>query len=404
VNEVTDSPLGGAEIALVTYSTKPRGGVVHTLSLAEALQCAGVRVHVVTLGEPGTGFFRPTPVPFTVVPAPPRGDSLEERVFASVDALELGLRGLAGRFAVVHTQDCISARAAARVRDTAGGPPVVRTVHHMDDFTTEALVQCQRQAVLEPDTVLVVSDEWRRILAADFPVQPQVVHNGVDVERFRPISDEQRARLRARVGATGRPLLLSVGGVEPRKGSVHLFDALGLLHERMETPPVLAVVGGHSFQDYARDREDALGRLDRLGLRLGQDVVLLGTVGDDELPAWYRAADVLAFPSVKEGWGLAVLEAMSADLPVVTSDLEVFHEYLVDGRDALMTPVGDEHAIAGALERVLGDAELRADLVTAGRSVAGRFSWASSAAEHLEIYRAVLGETRLNAVTGASVH
>ena len=102
MNDVTvgNALLGGAEIALVTYSTKPRGGVVHTLSLAEALQRAGLRVHIVTLGEPGSGFFRPTSVPFTVVPAPPRGTSLEQRVFASVDALEGGLAALADRFAL----------------------------------------------------------------------------------------------------------------------------------------------------------------------------------------------------------------------------------------------------------------------------------------------------------------
>jgi glycosyltransferase-like protein len=388
-----DLPLDDVEIALVTYSTKPRGGVVHTLSLAEALLRAGVRVHVVTLGQPGTGFFRPTAVPFTVVPAPPRGETLEERVFASVDALEGGLRAFGDRFALVHTQDCISARAAVRVRDTAGGPPVVRTVHHMDDFTTEALIHCQQQAVLEPDTVLVVSEQWRRILAEDFPVNPQVVHNGVDVERFAAVPEAKRAELRRRVGATDRFLLLAVGGVEPRKGSVHLFDALGLLHERMEQPPVLAVIGGHSFQDYAQYRADALARLDRLGLEVGRDVVLLGTVDDDEMAAWYRSADALAFPSVKEGWGLAVLEAMSADLPVVTSDLEVFHEYLVDGRDVLMTRVGDAPALAAALERVVREPQLRADLSRAGRAVAGRFSWRSSAAEHLDVYRSVLSGT-----------
>jgi len=398
-----ERPLGGAEVALVTYSTKPRGGVVHTLSLAEALLREGVDVHVVTLGQPGTGFFRPTTVPFTVIPAPPRGDTLEERVFASVDALEVGLRAFGDRFALVHTQDCISARAAARVRDTAGGPPVVRTVHHMDDFTTEALICCQQRAVLEPDTVLVVSEQWRRILAEDFPVRPQVVHNGVDVERFAPVADATRAKLRSRVGAADRFLLLAVGGVEPRKGSVHLFDALGLLHQRMERPPVLAVIGGHSFQDYAQYRSDALARLDRLGLELGTDVVLLGTVDDDEMAAWYRSADALAFPSVKEGWGLAVLEAMSADLPVVTSDLEVFHEYLVDGRDVLMTPVGDAAALADALERVVREPRVRADLANAGRAVASRFSWRSSAAEHLKIYESVLAgrNTALTATTTA---
>jgi len=244
--------------------------------------------------------------------------------------------------------------------------------------------------VLEPDAVLVVSEQWRRILAQGFPVRPRVVHNGVDIERFAPVAEEMRATLRSRVGAAGRFLLLAVGGVEPRKGSVHLFDALGLLHQRMEQPPVLAVIGGHSFQDYAQYRADALARLERLGLELGKDVVLLGTVDDDEMPAWYRSADALAFPSVKEGWGLAVLEAMSADLPVVTSDLEVFHEYLVDGRDVLMTPVGDAAALADALERVVREPQLRADLSDAGEAVAARFSWRSSAAEHVDVYRDVL--------------
>ena len=104
---------------------------------------------------------------------------------------------------------------------------------------------------------------------------------------------------------------------------------------------MLAVVGGHSFQDYRAYRDAALAGLPELGLELGRDVVLLGTVSDDELPAWYRAADAFAFPSVKEGWGLAVLEALSAGLPVVASDIPVFREYLTDGRDALLVPPAD---------------------------------------------------------------
>ena len=107
-------------------------------------------------------------------------------MFDSVDALERGLRSLGKRFALVHTQDCISARAAARVRDGGFGPRVVRTVHHIDDFTTPALIDCQRQAVLEPDAVLVVSNVWRDQLRADFGIDAQVVHNGVDVGRFAP--------------------------------------------------------------------------------------------------------------------------------------------------------------------------------------------------------------------------
>jgi glycosyltransferase-like protein len=361
--------MSAEEIALVTYTTRPRGGVVHTLSLAEALTAAGVPVHIVTLAEPGSGFYRHTTVPFTVVPAPPWADTLEQRVFDSVDALERGLRSFGDRFALVHTQDCISARAAARVRDAGFGPRVLRTVHHIDDFTTTALIDCQRQAVLEPDAVLVVSEVWRDQLRTEFGVDTQVVHNGVDVARFAPISPAWRADLRARVGAADRFLFLAVGGIEPRKGSVYLFEAFARLRERMSPAPVLAVIGGHSFQDYEQYRTDALGQLGQLGLTLGRDVVLLGTVPEAEMAAWYRAADALAFPSVKEGFGLAVLEAMSAEIPVVTSDLPVFREYLVAGRDALMAPVGDIPALTDALHAVATDAVLRSQLVRAGRAV-----------------------------------
>src|SRR5262249_59927424 len=114
---------------------------------------------------------------------------LEERVFASVDALAEGLAGLAGDYPILHAQDCISARAACRVRDAclardagrvpdagacrvpgagagwdaSGGPAplVVRTLHHVDDFTTQALIDCQSLAISQPDKVLVVTDPRR---------------------------------------------------------------------------------------------------------------------------------------------------------------------------------------------------------------------------------------------------
>jgi glycosyltransferase involved in cell wall biosynthesis len=152
---------------------------------------------------------------------------------------------------------------------------------------------------------------------------------------------------------------------------------------------VLAVVGGHSFQDYRPYRDRVLASLPGLGLRLDDDVVLVGTVPDAELPAWYAAADVLAFPSTKEGWGLAVLEAMSAGLPVVASDLPVFGEYLTAGHDALLVPVDDPAALATALAAVLDDPDLAASLREAALATAQRFTWARSAAEHQAIYSSI---------------
>lgn len=376
----------GPRVALVTYSTKPRGGVVHTLALAEALTAARADVTVVALGDPDQGFFRPVAAPFTIVPAPAPAETLEDRVFQAVDALEAGLSALAGRFDVFHTQDCIAARAAARVRDAGAGIPVVRTVHHVDDFTTPALVDCQRQAILEPDIVLVVSQHWRTLLKDTYGVDAGVVYNGVDRLRFGPIDADRRATLRRQVGADDRFLFLAVGGIEPRKGSVHLLEALGRLKAEVDPSPVLAVVGGHSFQDYRAYREAALGSLPVLGLELGRDVVLLGTVADADLPAWYRAADALAFPSIKEGWGLAVLEAMAARLPVVATDIPVFREYLTPGEDALLVPPADPVALAGAMRALMDDGALRDRLRAAGARVAGRFTWEATASRHQAVY------------------
>jgi glycosyltransferase-like protein len=378
-------------VALVTYSTKARGGVVHTLSLAGALADRGASVRVVALAHPGQDFFRPVRAPYSLVPASPPADTLEQRVFNSIDDLERGLRELADEVDVFHTQDCISARAAARVRDSGAAVQVVRTVHHVDDFTTPALIDCQRRAIEEPDRLVVVSQDWRDRLRDDYGADAVVIHNGVEAGRFAPIDPERRAALRRRTGVADRFVFLSVGGIEPRKGSVFLIEAMSRLKQELDPAPALVIVGGHSFQDYTRYRDEVLATLPGLGLELGSDVILAGSISDDELHAWYRSADALAFPSVKEGWGLAVLEAMAADLPVVTSDIAVFREYLTPDRTAVMTAVGDPGSLAAGLRRAATDGGLRATLVRGGRGLLPTFSWQRAAEEHARLYRDLAG-------------
>ena len=125
-------------IALLTYSTKPRGGVVHTLSLAEALAAAGARVTAWTLGRGGDdGFFRPVDpgVRQVIVPFPDRdGEDVGARVLRSIATLRAAFDP--SGFDVVHAQDCISANAAGRR---------VRTVHHIDHFTTAELRRLSRK-------------------------------------------------------------------------------------------------------------------------------------------------------------------------------------------------------------------------------------------------------------------
>ena len=373
-------------VALVSYSTRPRGGVVHTLSLAEAMVRQEMPVRVVSLGDPDQGFYRPLRAPFTLVPAPAPAPTLDERVFASIDALEEGLAAIAEDIDILHTQDCISARAAARVRDSGAAVRVVRTVHHVDDFTTAALVECQRKAILEPDHLVVVSEDWRSRLRADYGVEATVIHNGVDAGRFPPIDAVRRRAVRREVGVDERFVFLAVGGIEPRKGSVFLLEAMAALAGRLDPAPAVVVVGGHSFQDYTQYREDALAMLPGLGLQLGRDVILAGTVTDERLHELYRSADALVFPSVKEGWGLAVLEAMTADLPVVASDIAVLREYLVDHENALLTRAGDVDSLAAGMEELIRDADLRSALASGGRALVPAYSWERAATEHEQLY------------------
>jgi glycosyltransferase-like protein len=373
---------------MLTYSVRPRGGVVHALSVAGALADRGHEVELFAIGPPGTGFFRPPPVPAHVVPHVAPDAPFDERICALIDAYTEGLREPLrdGDYDVVHAQDCISANAALTLRDDGVIDAVVRTVHHVDDFRSPSLIACQERSIVAPDRVLVVSTPWIARLRDEFGVQAELVPNGVDTERFHPARDAgERAAARDAAGLDGELAILTVGGIEPRKGSLTLLRAFARARRAMpERRPVLLVAGGATLFDH----RDEIGRFHALldELDLGDYVRVLGPVTDVELECLYRAADLFALPSTKEGFGLAVLEALAAGLPAVVSDLDVFQTYLADGDSALMAPVGDHVALADALVRVAVSPGLAARLRDGGRAVAAHHGWDAAAAAHETAY------------------
>lgn len=395
--DVAERPL---RIALFTYSTRPRGGVVHALELAEALAELGHQVRLFALEKPGrSGFFRPTDIPASFIPVDEDTDeTMDERIARYIEAYVVYLaRELSARhvYDVYHAEDCISGNALVRLRRLGRVPHVVRTVHHVDDFPSPALMGCQRDSIVDPDTVLVVSEWWRHRLAEDFGVDAQVVHNGVDLRHFTPPQNSTaREADRARLGVSGRTVILSVGGVEPRKNTLVLLDAFVRarrpIREATGLSPILVIAGGATLFDY-REYRDAfeleVARLVKVGLLEPDSVLRTGPIGNDELLAHYRAADVLAFPSLNEGWGLTVLEAQATGTPVVASDLPVLREYLVHESNALLVPPEDPDAIAGALLRAVADRALAATLRQHGFETARRYDWESSAIRHVRIYR-----------------
>jgi glycosyltransferase-like protein len=377
---------------MLTYSVKPRGGVVHALEVSEALARRGHQVELGALARHGEELFRPTALPLHVVRHSRVDGPFDERIQGMLEDYAEGLRPFleTGAFDVVHAQDCLSANAALELRDRGIVDHVIRTVHHVDDFTSPSLVECQERSIADPDHVLCVSSPWVRRLAEEFGRQAELVSNGVDPRRHRPARDAaEREQARARADLGERFAVLTVGGIEPRKGSLTLLDGFAALRRAVpERDPLLLIAGGTTLFDYRHERDRFAARMEELGV--ARHVRVLGPLAPDAIESLFRAADVFAFPSVKEGFGLAALEALAADLPVVASDLDVFRGFLADGESALLTPVGDGEALARALARVAREPRLRERLRAGGRRVVQRFTWDASAAAHERAYQGFL--------------
>lgn len=361
-------------IALLTYSTKPRGGVVHTLALAEAMARAGHEVHVWSLGRGGdAAFFRPLDpavvprlIPFPDVP----GEDVGARILRSIQVLAAAFDDDAD-WDVVHAQDCISANAV---------PDCVRTVHHLDRFTTPELAACHERAVVTPHTLVCVSAAVAAEVRAGWGRTATVIPNGVDAARFSaaagPDGAAERARWRAGLGR----YVLAVGGIEPRKGTLDLVEAMAVVRDRR--PDLgLVVAGGETLFDYRTYRAEVDARARALGVA----PVVLGPVDHDRLPALVAAAEVFAFPSTKEGFGLAAMEALAARVPLVTRDLPVLREVFGGVADFASTPTGFADAIVSAAS--VPDPGRRA----AGGAVASAHDWDTAAAAHLALYRTLPG-------------
>ena len=221
-------------------------------------------------------------------------------------------------------------------------------------------------------------------------LRAELVCNGVDTGRYRPAVDSsERLADRARFGLGDRFTVLTIGGIEPRKGSLTLLEGFARLRALApELDPLLVVAGGATLFDYRHEVDRFRARV--AALELGDLVRVLGSLPDDQIESLYRAADAFAFPSTKEGFGLAALEALASGLPVVASELDEFTTYLADGRTALLVPVGDSDALGAALARLARSPETRSRLRAAGLGVAAEHTWERAAVAHERVYRELL--------------
>jgi glycosyltransferase involved in cell wall biosynthesis len=214
-------------------------------------------------------------------------------------------------------------------------------------------------------------------LLAD-PAKVTVVSRGVDT-RFQPARHfEPMAAVKRRYRLPDR-FILYVGTLEPRKNLARLIGAYRRLREE-GVRHELVIAGGRGW--LCDDVFEAAGRDG-----LGEHIVFTGHVGEDDLLALYQSADVFAYPSLYEGFGLPVLEAMACGVPVVCSDRASLPE--AAGEAAVLVDPRDEPATAAALLRALRDDDLRRKMVARGLCQARAFTWERVARNFLSVYREV---------------
>lgn len=221
-----------------------------------------------------------------------------------------------------------------------------------------------------------------------------VVHNAV-APHFRPMNREQaRERVRRQFGFSA-PFILNVGDLQPRKnqqGLIHGFEELILQYPRL---PHHLVLVGQSKLDASAVRHAAAKS------RVSERIHLTGWVDDDELQSLYCAAELFAFPSFYEGFGIPILEAMACGCAVVCSKTSAMPE-VADGASIFFDPRSPRD-IMRALRDVLLDSELRARMERLGLQRAAAFSWNRAAALTLEVFHSVAGGEEKAVAEGQSM-
>lgn len=234
--------------------------------------------------------------------------------------------------------------------------------------------------------VITVSESSRRDIIEHARVPDDrvtVIPNGVDTEAYRP---RPRSEIEAALGGhvpVDRPYLLYVSRIEhPGKNHVALIEAFARLKAEHGIPHRLVLAGGD------RERAEEVHAVARSS-SAAEDIVFTGFLPDTLLPALYAGADVFVLPSLYEGFGIPLLEAMACDVPVVCADASSLPE--VAGDAAVLFDPRDPASMAGRIAEVLGSPGLRDHLVQRGRERSRHFSWEVAGRRTLEVIHAVAG-------------
>lgn len=234
------------------------------------------------------------------------------------------------------------------------------------------------------DLIITDSEHSKRDIVQYLKTPPdkiRVIYLGFD-QHYQRVQDQNRiAQVLTRYGVR-QPYLLFVGVIEPKKNLERLVEAYTLLQTASTIPKEtqLVIAGGEGWlsERLHRNVQDS---------GLTQQILFPGFIPDDHLPALYSGAEAFVFPSIYEGFGLPVLEAMSCGVPVVTANVSSLPEIV--GKAGIVVDPYQPEAIAQGIARVLSDRQLQEQMREKGYRQAQKFSWQRTAEETYQVYQEV---------------
>jgi D-inositol-3-phosphate glycosyltransferase len=360
------------------------------------------------------------------VPAGPERPVSKEEIYAHLPEFAARVMEFAQengrRYDVIHSHYWLSGMAGEQLQAGWGsGVPMIQMFHtlgHMKnqvaraahEVASEQRLQSEAYLMRHADRLVAGSPHDRtqmiRLYGAD-RAKIHVISPGVDLARFR-----YRSQLEAReqLGLDlERRLILFVGRIEPLKGIDTLLEAIALMDQDANCSLgceclSVAIIGG----DASVPLEEMTGEMRRLielrdALGINKLVTFMGKRGQDTLPDYYCAADVLVMPSHYESFGMVALEAMACGTPVVASRVGGLTYTVQDGVTGLLVPERNPQALATALERILKQDSLRWQLQANSIQAAQEFGWPIIAGRVLDLYDQVIRERRNAFSTETSV-
>lgn len=252
-------------------------------------------------------------------------------------------------------------------------------------FKTRTMLDLNlKKSVSRADLIITVSEFSKQEILSFFPEcegKIEVVYNGVDLNMFRPISDQVMIEnIKQKYNLKG-DFLLYLGTIEPRKNIERLLEAYSLLKNRSIDCPKLVLAGGKGWLD-----SGIFSTLENLNLK--DSVVFTGYISDDDVPVLMNASQAFLFPSLYEGFGMPVLEAMACGVPVLTSNLSSLPE--VVGDTAVLVDPFSKDSIRDGIIKLLTDNNLRESLKKKGLERSRKFSWSKVTRDLYMIYESLV--------------